>query len=151
MLIRVGVLAVMLLVIVAVWRSIGDVVRAQTRRAARAAKRPRTVPKPSTYDWDRRTDQVKRQLKKVDGPQEQRAAILAFIEGHRGVEAYVEPRTAISPLSVVLVDDEGEWRRFELKEDAFIRELAASRRLRVYDAAKTGYPARMRRRRRREV
>lgn len=145
MLIRVAVVAIVLLAIVAVWRSVGDVVSAQSKRVARAARRPRTTPRATTYDWDRRTDQLKRQLKHVGGPQEQRDAIVAFIEGHRGVEAYVEPRTAISPLSVVLVDDEGEWRRFELKEDGFIRELAATRRLKVYDAAKTGYPARMRR------
>ncbi len=57
----------------------------------------------------------------------------------------MEPKTVMNPLSVVLVDGEGEWRRFELREDASLRELARERGLRVIDAARFGYPDRMRR------
>ena len=100
------------------------------------------------YEWERRTDQIYRRLKAVPGPLEDRAKILQFVESLRNVEAYVEPRTVIHPLSVVLVAEDGEWVRHHLKDDAFIRELARARRLKVFDATKVGYPERMRRYRR---
>ncbi|MGZ4125818.1 MAG: hypothetical protein ACXVQU_09715 [Actinomycetota bacterium] len=109
-----------------------------------------TPPKPARpggYDWDRRTHQLYRAWKRVPGPEENRDAILAFLDDHTGVEAFVEPRTVMHPLSVVLVDAEGQWGRFELKEDAFLRELARERGVPVFDASRVGYPPRMRRRR----
>jgi hypothetical protein len=116
---------------------------------AAVARRPggRTAPGPGSYDFDARTDQVRRRLKGIAGPEERRDDILEFLNTHQGVEAYVEPKTVMSPKSVVLVDDVGDWRRFELREDAYLRRLAAERGLPIFDAARTGYPARMRRRR----
>jgi hypothetical protein len=64
---------------------------------------------------------------------------------HEGVEAFAEPKTVMHPLSVVFVDGEGEAKRFELKEDAYLRELAKKRGMRVFDASRVGYPDRMRR------
>lgn len=110
----------------------------------------RRSPAPTGYEWERRTDQLYRRLKAVPGPQESRDEILDFVQSRQGVEAYVEPRTVIHPLSVVLVAGDGEWVRFQLKDDSFIRELARAQRLRVHDAAKVGYPERMRRYRRGE-
>ena len=49
------------------------------------------------------------------------------------------------PLSVVLVDGDGTWRRFELAEDTYLREVARTRHVKIIDAACFGYPARMRR------
>jgi hypothetical protein len=98
------------------------------------------------YEWEARRDQAKRRLKGVAGPVERRDEIVEFLDTHEGVEAYVEPKTVMSPKSVVLVDDVGEWRRFELKEDAYLRRLSAERVLPIFDAALTGYPPRMRRR-----
>jgi hypothetical protein len=99
------------------------------------------------YEWEARRDQAKRRLKGVAGPVERRDEIVEFLDTHEGVEAYVEPKTAMSPKSVVLVDVAGEWRRFELKEeDAYLRRLSAERVLPIFDAALTGYPPRMRRR-----
>jgi hypothetical protein len=46
---------------------------------------------------------------------------------------------------VVLVDGRGASRRFELKEDTYLRELARERGMRVFDAGRVGYPERMRR------
>lgn len=80
-------------------------------------------------------------------PDEQHDAIAAFIDAHAGVEAFVEPRTVMHPLSVVLVDADGAWARFEMKEDAYLRELARQRGVPVFDASRVGYPPRMRRRR----
>ncbi|MEX0650967.1 MAG: hypothetical protein WD186_02960 [Actinomycetota bacterium] len=103
--------------------------------------------RPGSYDWDRRTDQLKREIKHIGGPSEQRAEIIAWLDAHTGVEAYVEPKTVVSPLSVVFVDADGEWCRFELAEDRFLKEVARERRIKVMDATRVGYPPRMRRRR----
>ncbi len=97
------------------------------------------------YEFEARSDQAKRRLKGVTGPVERRDEIVEFLDSHEGVEAYVEPKTVMSPKSVVLVDGAGEWRRFELKEDAYLRRLSAERVLPIFDAALTGYPPRMRR------
>lgn len=105
------------------------------------------VSRPGSYEWDHRLDQASRQLKRVAGPTEYRHEIAEWLSMHEGVEAYVEPKTVMHPLSVVFVDGEGEAKRFELKEDAFLRELAKERGLRVFDASRVGYPERMRRRR----
>lgn len=98
------------------------------------------------YEFEPRRDQARRRLKGVAGPVERRGEIVEFLDTHVGVEAYVEPKTVMSPKSVVLVDGAGEWRRFELKEDAYLRRLAAERVLPIFDAGLTGYPPRMRRR-----
>ena len=132
----------------AVW-----VVQLLVRRASRLAlrrSRARIVgaDRPGSYGWDKRTDQLKREIKHIGGPSEQRADIIAWLEDHTGVEAYVEPKTVVSPLSVVFVDADGEWRRFELAEDRFLKEVARERRIEVMDATRVGYPPRMRRRRR---
>jgi hypothetical protein len=119
---------------------------ARARVIPRIATR-RGADRSGAYEFDRRTDQVRRRLKGVDGPQERRDDLLAFLNTHTGVEAYVEPKTVMSPRSVVLVDGEGEWRRFELREDGSLRRLAAERGFPIFDAALTGYPPRMRRRR----
>lgn len=137
----------LLLVGVVVW-FVQWLVRRATRLALRR-RRARIVgaDRPGSYDWDRRTDQLKREIKRIGGPSEQRADINAWLDTHQGVEAYVEPKTVVSPLSVVFVDGDGEWRRFELAEDRFLKEVARERRIKVMDATRVGYPPRMRRRR----
>jgi hypothetical protein len=112
------------------------------------ARRPgrRGSRRPGGYEFEARTDQARRRLKRVAGPVERRDEIVEFLHTHEGVEAYVEPKTVVSPKSVVLIDAAGEWRRFELKEDAYLRRLSAERVLPIFDASLTGYPARMRRR-----
>jgi hypothetical protein len=118
-------------------------------RAVVDRRRRRRVPgasRPGAYEWDRRLDQAARRLKGVAGPTEYRDRIAEWLNLHDGVEAYVEPKTVMHPLSVVFVDGEGEAKRFELKEDAYLRELANERGMRVLDASRVGYPERMRRR-----
>lgn len=102
-------------------------------------------PRPSAYDWDRRTHQAYRKIKGITGANEQRDQIVAFLDTHEGVEAFVEPRTVMHPLSVVFVDADGAWRRFELAEDTYLRELARTRNIKIIDAMRFGYPKRMRR------
>jgi hypothetical protein len=96
------------------------------------------------YDWEARRDRYSRRLKGVQRNPEDREGMLAFFETHRGVEAYMEPRTVAHPLSVVLVADDGEHRRFELADDEYIRMLAKTKSLPVLDAGRLGYPQRMR-------
>lgn len=133
-------LALLAVVVIARW-----LLRTAGRAAASRVRTRKATSRPGGYEFDRRYDQAYRRLKSVAGPTEQRAEIIAFLDSHRGVEAYVEPKTAMSPLSVVLVDEAGDWRRFELKEDTYIRQLASERSIRVFDAARTGYPNRMKR------
>jgi hypothetical protein len=129
---------------------VGFAILAWVIRGARAAaaRRPgrRGSRKMGGYEFDRRRDQARRRLRGVGGPAERRDEIVDFLESHQGVEAYVEPKTVISPLSVVLVDGAGEWRRFELAEDLYLRRLASERGLPIFDASRTGYPPRMRKR-----
>ena len=140
------VLGLVLLVVVAlaVYRLVEPVVRERARRAGLGPPRPARA---GGHDWDRRRDQLSRTWKGLGGPEEARDGIVAFLDGHAGVEAYVEPKTVMHPLSVVLVDGDGVAKRFELREDALLRELARTRHLPVFDATKVGYPERMRRRR----
>jgi hypothetical protein len=113
---------------------------------ARDRKRARwTRPPRRRYDWQPVTSQLYRKWKNVPGPAEDREAMRAFLDTRTAIEAYVEPRTVMHPLSVVFVAGDGEWVRFELKEDAFLRELAKERGLPVIDATRFGYPERMRR------
>jgi len=122
-----------------------DAVRAHLRpRLSNLAPKVRPTPKPRDYDWEPRTEQLYRRAKAVPGPREDRDRIVAFLDSRSGVEAYVEPRTVVHPLSVVLVAEDGEWIRIELRDDAFLRELARTHGLAIHDAMRTGYPERMR-------
>jgi hypothetical protein len=104
----------------------------------------RQNPEGGRYEFEPRTDRISRRWKRVQGPQEDREGILAFVESRQGVEAYMEPKTPMHPLSVVLVAGDGEHKRFELFDDAYLRELARTRNLKVLDAGRVGYPTRMR-------
>jgi hypothetical protein len=136
-------LAIFVILALAVIQLISPWVHKAAERTSRA-RAPRTA-RAGGHDWDRRTDQLYRQVKGLGGPEEARDEILRFLDTHRGVEAYVEPRTVMHPLSVVLVDDAGTAKRFQLREDTLLRELAKTRGLAVLDATRVGYPARMRR------
>lgn len=60
-----------------------------------------------------------------------------------GVEAYVEPETTVTPLTVVLVAADGEWTRRAV-DDAQARAIGRRLAIPVYDVQKVGYPRRMR-------
>jgi hypothetical protein len=137
-------LVLIALVAIVLFRILATGARTSVRRTRTRREATRG---PGGYEFSRRRDQVARRVNRVaPGPVEHRDEIVAFLDSHQGIEAYMEPKTAMSSLSVVLVDAEGEWRRFELREDAFLRSLASERGIRVFDAAKTGYPPRMKRR-----
>ncbi len=76
------------------------------------------------------------------------AADLAYmrqwVAQHAGVEAFVEPKTTVTELTVVLVAGDGEWTRRRAGGDAGARRLSERLQIPVYDVQKVGYPQRMR-------
>jgi hypothetical protein len=67
-----------------------------------------------------------------------------WVAEHHGVEAYVEPRTTVTDVTVVLVAADGEWTRRRAGGDAGARKLSGQLKIPVYDVQKVGYPQRMR-------
>jgi hypothetical protein len=67
-----------------------------------------------------------------------------FIRSRQGVEAFVEPRTAVTDTTVVLVAADGEWTRRRVESIDAASALAKKQAIPLYDAAKVGYPQRMR-------
>ncbi len=67
-----------------------------------------------------------------------------FVASRRGVEAYVEPRTAVTETTIVLVAADGEWTRRRIDGPDVARRLSRDLAIPVYDAQVTGYPQRMR-------
>ncbi len=63
---------------------------------------------------------------------------------HTGVEAFVEPRTAVTETTVVLVAGDGEWTRRRVDGSQGAWDFAHRNSIPVYDVAIVGYPARMR-------
>ncbi|HWG94575.1 MAG TPA: oxidoreductase [Mycobacteriales bacterium] len=68
----------------------------------------------------------------------------AWAAERRGVEGFVEPETAQTATTLVLVAHDGEWtrRRVASPKDAF--SWGQRQGLPVYDVAAVGYPSRMR-------
>ena len=67
-----------------------------------------------------------------------------WVAEHSGVEAFVEPKTTVTELTVVLVAGDGEWTRRRTGGDAGARRLNERLNIPVYDVQKVGYPQRMR-------
>lgn len=78
----------------------------------------------------------------------QASADLAYLRDwvatHTGVEAFVEPQTTVTEVTVVLVAADGEWTRRRTGGDAGARRLSTQLNIPVYDVQKVGYPQRMR-------
>jgi hypothetical protein len=68
----------------------------------------------------------------------------AFATSRRGVEAYVEPATNVTPESIVLVATDGEWTRRAVGSRKAAFDLARALEIPVYDVLLVGYPKRMR-------
>jgi hypothetical protein len=76
------------------------------------------------------------------------AADLAYmrqwVAQQAGVEAFIEPKTTVTDVTVVLVAGDGEWTRRRAGGDAGARRLSERLQIPVYDVQKVGYPQRMR-------
>jgi hypothetical protein len=62
----------------------------------------------------------------------------------RGVEVYVEPKTAVTGTSVVLVAHDGEFTRRRISSPKAAQKFAHAHQLPINDAMIVGYPQRMR-------
>lgn len=67
-----------------------------------------------------------------------------FARTRRGVEAFVEPRTAVTQTTILLVAFDGEWTRRVVPSPEWAHSFAEHLQLPGYDAAVVGYPQRMR-------
>ncbi len=74
----------------------------------------------------------------------------AWVYGRAFVEAFVEPETVVNEMSVVLVDESGEFIRRPIGGPKGIDAVAKLLRCPIYDVEDTGYPQRMRERLERE-
>ncbi len=67
-----------------------------------------------------------------------------FVATRAGVEMYVEPRTTVTPTTIVLIATSGEWTRRRVADERAAAGLAKELGVPVYDVQLTGYPSRMR-------
>ena len=68
----------------------------------------------------------------------------SWVTERRGVEGFVEPRTAVSDVTLMLVAHDGEWTRRRVPSVEWAHRFANQHSVPSYDAAVMGYPARMR-------
>ena len=66
-----------------------------------------------------------------------------FVAERKGVEGFIEPKTATSPTTLLLVDRDGAHQRAPVREPADAVAFCEKHGLPVYDAQVIGYPRRM--------
>jgi hypothetical protein len=71
-------------------------------------------------------------------------ALREWVASHRGVEAFVEPQTAVTPTTVVLVADDGEFIRRRVSSPRVATDFGHKAGIPVYDTNRVGLPRRMR-------
>lgn len=93
-------------------------------------------------------DRFRRGKRGGAGPDDDPAADLNYLRQwvaeRTGVEAFVEPKTTVTDVTVVLVAADGEWTRRRAGGQAGARRLSQELNIPVYDVQKVGYPQRMR-------
>ena len=67
-----------------------------------------------------------------------------FIQNRRGVEGFVEPRTTVTEVTLLLVAHDGEWTRRRVPSVAWAHQFCNRNGVPSYDAALVGVPQRMR-------
>jgi hypothetical protein len=67
-----------------------------------------------------------------------------FISSRRGVEGFVEPRTTITDVTLLLVAHDGEWTRRRVPSEKWAHDFANRNGVPSYDAGLVGIPDRMR-------
>jgi hypothetical protein len=72
------------------------------------------------------------------------AHLSEFARTRVGVEAYVEPVTSSTPMTLILIATTGEWTRRRIPDGRAAREIANGLSIPIYDVQRTGYPQRMR-------
>lgn len=72
------------------------------------------------------------------------AHLTSFVRTRTGVEAFVEPKTAVTATTILLVASDGEWTRRAVPSPRWAHAFAEHLKIPGYDAAVVGYPQRMR-------
>jgi hypothetical protein len=67
-----------------------------------------------------------------------------FVRSHRGVEAFIEPKTTVTETTVMLIAHDGEWTRRRVADPHTARQLAHRLSIPIYDVRLVGDPQRMR-------
>jgi hypothetical protein len=67
-----------------------------------------------------------------------------FVDSRRGVEGFVEPRTAVSEVTLLLVAHDGEWTRRRVPSVKWAHDFCNKYQVPSYDAGLVGIPQRMR-------
>ncbi|RYV50289.1 oxidoreductase [Pengzhenrongella frigida] len=67
-----------------------------------------------------------------------------FVRTQVGVEAYLEPVTSSTPMTLMLIATSGEWTRRKVPDARAAHSLAHDLGIPIYDVHRTGYPQRMR-------
>jgi hypothetical protein len=67
-----------------------------------------------------------------------------WVKTRRGIEGFVEPRTAVTDTTLLLVAIDGEWTRRRVPSVEWAHDFANRNAIPSYDAGVVGYPARMR-------
>ena len=67
-----------------------------------------------------------------------------WVTGRAYVEGFVEPETMVNEMSVVLVDEKGNYTRRRIGGPKGIDQVAGMLGIMLYDVEETGYPDRMR-------
>jgi hypothetical protein len=70
--------------------------------------------------------------------------LFAWVAERRGVEGFVEPRTAVSDVTLLLVAHDGEWTRRRVPSAKWAHDFCNKQHIPSYDAAVVGIPQRMR-------
>ncbi|MFC4107330.1 hypothetical protein [Micromonospora zhanjiangensis] len=72
------------------------------------------------------------------------AELAAFVAARHGVEFYLEPETTATDTTVVAIAHDGEWIRRRTGSPYAAGKFARKHGVPLYEAAKVGYPERMR-------
>jgi hypothetical protein len=70
--------------------------------------------------------------------------LFTWVAERRGVEGFVEPRTAVSDVTLLLVAHDGEWTRRRVPSAKWAHDFCNKQHIPSYDAAVVGIPQRMR-------
>ena len=75
---------------------------------------------------------------------EDEAHLAEFIDTREGVEGFVEPRTAVSDVTLLLVAWDGEFTRRRVPSADWAYKFCLRRGIKAYEAGVVGIPQRMR-------
>ncbi|GAB3990511.1 hypothetical protein [Nocardioides marmoraquaticus] len=67
-----------------------------------------------------------------------------FVASRKGVEGFVEPRTTVTDVTLLLVAHDGEWTRRRVPSVAWAHDFCNRNGVPSYDAGLVGVPQRMR-------